>query len=219
VALQILDEMSSSGDVSRAALTRLRASVTEERESLRQNMLQQVEASKVDKLRKRAIAAVRKHADEPRTSATDAKRIAAVRERSALRAERLVLTIENAAGLYLPDRLHQVRIAVKKLRYALEMASVVGRSRTQAQLRTLKKAQDLLGRMHDLEVLIAHTRAVQGSSRAPSLKMSGELDRFVRKLENECRQLHGRYISMRTPLLTLCERVIDARSRRSASAA
>ena len=84
---------------------------------------------------------------------------------------------------------------------------------------TLKKAQDLLGRMHDLEVLIAHTRSVQGSSRAPSLKMSGELDRFVRKLENECRQLHGRYISMRTPLLTLCERVIDARSRRSASAA
>ena len=29
--------------------------------------------------------------------------------------------IENAAGIYLPDRLHEVRIAVKKLRYAIEL--------------------------------------------------------------------------------------------------
>ena len=43
------------------------------------------------------------------------------RERAARRAQRLGAAIENAAGLYLPDRLHQVRIAVKKLRYTLEL--------------------------------------------------------------------------------------------------
>jgi CHAD domain-containing protein len=219
VALQILDEMSASDDVPRAALTRLRDAVSEEREVRRHEMLRYVEESKVDKLRKRAMSAARKHSNRARSKAADPKRAIVVRERSARRAERLVATIESAAGLYLPDRLHDVRIAVKKLRYALEIAGTVGRTRTQAQVRTLKKAQDLLGRMHDLEVLIARTRDVQGSSSAPTLKLSGQLDRFVRKLENECRQLHGRYIAMRAPLLTLCEQVIDARSRRPASAA
>ena len=37
--------------------------------------------------------------------------------------------IENAGGIYLPDRLHQVRIAVKKLRYVLEIAREMSRSR------------------------------------------------------------------------------------------
>jgi CHAD domain-containing protein len=219
VAVQILDEIAESGEIARPAVTRLRLAVVEERETLRREMLRCVGEPKIEKLRKQAIAAARKESRPARAAANDVARIAATRQRAAARAERVMLTVENAAGLYLPDRLHEVRISIKKLRYALEIAGTVGRSRAQAQIRTLKKAQDLLGRMHDLEVLIARTRAVQGSSSAPSLKMSGQLDRLVRRLENECRQLHGRYIAMRQPLLTLCEHVVDARSRRSASAA
>jgi CHAD domain-containing protein len=219
VAVQLLDEIGESGEIARPAVTRLRLAVIEERETLRREMLRCVDESKIDKLRKQAIAAARKQSRPARTAANDAARIAATRERAAARAERVMLTIENAAGLYLPDRLHEVRIAIKKLRYALEIVGTLGRSRSQAQIRTLKNAQDLLGRMHDLEILIARTRAVQGSSSAPSLKMSGQLDRLVRRLENECRQLHGRYIAMRQPLLTLCEQVVDARGRRPASAA
>jgi hypothetical protein len=65
---------------------------------------------------------------------------------------------------------------------------------------TLKRAQDLLGRIHDLEVLIARTRAIQGSSNAPTLRVSADMDLLVRRLETECRRLHGRYIAMRAPL-------------------
>ena len=102
----------------------------------------------------------------------DPKRVAAAQARAARRAVRLREAIENAAGLYLPDRLHEVRIAVKKLRYAMEVSRELSGSRATARIRTLKEAQDLLGRMHDHEVLIARVRGVQGS-KAPNLRLSG----------------------------------------------
>jgi hypothetical protein len=62
--------------------------------------------------------------------------------------------------------------------------------------------------MHDFEVLIARTRAVQGSGKATSLQLSADLDRLVRRLETECRRLHGHYIAMRPKLIGICDRVI-----------
>jgi CHAD domain-containing protein len=134
-----------------------------------------------------------------------------VRRRTARRARRLVAAIEAAAALYLPDRLHDVRIAAKKLRYTLELDR---RGRHVARLRTLKKVQDLLGRMHDLEVLIARTRGIQSSPAASTLKVSADLDRLVRRLETECRQLHGHYMAARPALLALCDRLIAAARQR-----
>jgi len=216
VALQILDELSESGDMPRAAVTRLRQAVRAERQALHDEMLRRVEGVDVEKLRKRALAAARKTALKAR-SAGPAGDVAA-RTRAVRRAEALRAAIESAAALYLPDRLHDVRIAVKKLRYALEVSGTMSRSRAQGRLRTLKKAQDLLGRMHDLEVLIARTRGVQGSRRAPSLELSGDLDRIVRHLENECRQLHAHYITLRKTLLDVCDQVMATRTRRAAAA-
>jgi CHAD domain-containing protein len=136
------------------------------------------------------------------------------------RAERLRITIENAAAIYLPDRLHEVRIVAKKLRYSLEILRDLSASRAIARILMLKRAQDLLGRIHDLEVLIARTRAIQGSPNAPTLRVSADMDLLVRRLETECRRLHGRYIAMRAPLLAICDHVTSARtSRRRASAA
>ena len=115
--------------------------------------------------------------------------------------------------MYLPDRLHEVRIAVKKLRYAMEVARELSGSRATARIEALKRMQDLLGRMHDLEVLIARTRAIQGSPGAPDLRVSGALDTLVRRLETECRQLHGRYITSRKSLLAICDHVTAADPR------
>jgi CHAD domain-containing protein len=151
----------------------------------------------------------------------DPHRIQVARQRAARRAQRLHAAIENAASIYLPDRLHQVRIAVKKLRYAMEIAQDLSRSRATARLLALKRAQDLLGRMHDLEVLIARTRAVQGSPTASSLRLSADLDEVVRRLETECRQLHGHYIAQRRTLLAIGDHVIaqaNARPRRTRAA-
>lgn len=218
VALQILDELDTSGDVPRSAIVRLRQAVLSERQSLHGDMVRRVARCDLDKLRKRAIAAARK-TESKKAPARNPKQITAARERAARRAEALRGAIKTAAGLYLPDRLHEVRIAVKKLRYAIELSDVVSRARASARLKTLKKAQDLLGRMHDLEVLIARTRGVQGSSSAPTLKLSGELDLVVRRLEHECRQLHGHYIAQRKALLRVCDQSIAARTRASQKAA
>lgn len=208
VALQILDEIEKSGETSRAALTRLRQAVSRERQLLAADMKKRLEHCDLDKLRKRALGAARLR--QARPARRDPKRLARAQQRAAQRAERLRTAIENAGSIYLPDRLHDVRIAVKKLRYAMELVRELSGSRATAKLRTLKDTQDLLGRIRDLEVLIARTRAVQGAQGAPTLKLSAELDRLVRRFETECRRLHGHYASSRQSLLSICEHVVNA---------
>ena len=208
VALQMLEELSGAGDVPPAAVAKLRQLLGQERQRLYADMSTEVDRVDVDKLRRRAVAAARK-AHRGRAS-RDPKRLAAARERAARRAQRLRAAIDNAAGLYLPDRLHEVRIAVKKLRYALELVRELSGSRAVARIATLKQAQDLLGRMHDLEVLIGRVRAMQGSSSAANLRLSAGLDRLVRRLETECRRLHGHYMVLRKKLMMVCEHTLTA---------
>jgi len=226
VALETLDALTADGDAPRGAIAKLRQVVRQERQRLHVKMCSRVVRVDLDKLRRRAAAAARKgHAQAVRGRMHDPKRVAGARLRAARRAVRLREAIENAAGIYLPDRLHAVRIAVKKLRYAMEVSRELSGSRGNARIRTLKDAQDLLGRMHDHEVLIARVRAVQGSSAAPNLRVSADLDRLVRRLETECRQIHGQYMALRRKVLTICdhtatvpETAAGAAARRSSAA-
>lgn len=208
VSLLILDELENTPEVPRTAIERLRASIAEERRRLQEHVRERIDDFDIQKVRKRAIAAARKGVDEK--TSRDAEAVAWARERTTRRARRLGAAIEHAAGLYLPDRLHDVRIAIKKLRYTLELEP--GRPRNGA-LRTLRRMQDLLGRMHDLEVLIARTRSIQSSPGASTLKLSADLDRLVRRLETECRQLHGHYMAARPKLIAVCDRLMKAGER------
>jgi CHAD domain-containing protein len=219
VALQVLDGLESSRQVPAPAITRLRRVIAGERQRLHTEMVRQLDRCDLRKLGKRALAVACKHPAPAAGRRADPERISDGRRRAARRAERLRAAIENAAGLYLPDRLHEVRIAVKQLRYAMELVREVTGSRATVRIRQLKEAQDLLGRMHDLEVLIARTRGVQGSANAPDLKLSAHLDRLVRVLETECRQLHGHYMVLRKALLTICEQTISQAKRNTTRAA
>jgi CHAD domain-containing protein len=97
--------------------------------------------------------------------------------------------------MYAPERLHQVRIAAKKLRYGLEIASGVGVRAAAARVRRLKQLQDLLGRMHDLQVLQGHVASVHAEF-APGSGVSHQgLDALSQHIEGECRHLHGRYLA------------------------
>jgi CHAD domain-containing protein len=222
VALLMLDELEGSGDVPRPAIHRLRAAIGDERRQLHSELQRRLEDFDLDKLRTRAVSAARRQEDRAPWRPRNPRRAAKANERARRRAERLALSIERAAGLYVPDRLHEVRIAAKKLRYMLELQQNFSGSRATTRIRTLKAAQDLLGRMHDLEVLIARARAVQSSPGASNLKVSADLDRLVRRVETECRQLHGHYVASRRDLLSLCSRVIargDGRGHARTSAA
>jgi CHAD domain-containing protein len=202
--------------------------MTAERRALHAAAVKVIDHGDFERLRDKLAAKERTGAAGRRSAPAAGRRESAAFRRVFRRAEHLRGAMENAAGIYLPDRLHEVRIAVKKLRYAIEVARQIGgtrasRSRTPSrslrsvngQLAALKRAQDLLGRMHDLEVLIARTRAVQASPQPPNLRVSGDLDQLVRRLETECRLLHGRYMAQRAQLVEICDR-IDARAARAA---
>jgi CHAD domain-containing protein len=212
VALQILDQLEGTPDVPPAAVSCLRQEIARERAALQGPLHAAIERANLKKLERRAMAAAQDGGRQP--SPAGPRQADTSRTRAARRAERLRAAIESASALYLPERLHDVRIAVKKLRYALEVTTGAGGARGQARIRTLKRAQDLLGRLHDLEVLVTRIRAVQGAESAPSLKLSGELDRLVRRLETECRQLHAHYIGLRKALLAICDQVAARRARR-----
>ena len=115
--------------------------------------------------------------------------------------------MDEAGTVYLPDRLHAVRIALKKFRYALEIASEMSGSTNRSELRTLKRAQDLLGRLHDLQMLINHARQAQASLAPPNVMTWRGLEGLVDVLEDDCRRLHARYMSERDGLITLCARL------------
>jgi CHAD domain-containing protein len=230
VVLEMLDELDAARSVPPGAVEVLRQIITNERRTLHAEAVKVIDACDLARLRKRAVAAVhhgpaRHGARGPR----DPVQMAAMWRRAAKRAERLRAAIDSAAGIYLPDRLHAVRIAVKKLRYSLELVQQFGGARSgrgtgartatprslRGQIAALKRAQDLLGRMHDFEILIARTRGVQSSPSATSLRLLGELDRLVRSLEIECRQMHGHYMAGRSDLLDICARVAAAAQRAS----
>jgi CHAD domain-containing protein len=218
VALLNLDELAAGATVETDGIDLLKATIQEERQRLYADMVAQLARIDLDKFERKALAAARRLGD-PEWQQTDPRQMRSVIRRASRRALSLQGAMENAGGIYLPDRLHQVRIAVKKLRYTLEIAKEMSRSRASARLRLLKSVQDLLGRMHDLEVLIMRVRALQGSDRAPTLKVSANLDRLVRRVETECRQLHVRYMGYKKKLLELCDYVTSADDRRAASAA
>jgi CHAD domain-containing protein len=131
----------------------------------------------------------------------------ALEARIAQRAERLRSAIDTAGALYAPEHLHRVRIALKKLRYASELLNENRRERSLPDLRPLKRVQDLLGRLHDMEVLLARSRAAQATLSPPDLTEWRESARFVRAVEDECRRLHAGYMRDRSELIAIADRV------------
>ena len=213
VALEMLERLTTGAEAPRGAIARLRQVVREERQRMHTEMCTRVARIDITRLRRRAASAAAKGSGGSRR---DPGRVADAQLRAARRAVRLREAIESAAGLYLPDRLHEVRIAVKKLRYAMEVARELSGSRATARIRTLKAAQDLLGHMHDHEVLIARVRGIQSST--PNLRLSGDLDTLVRRLEAEARQAHGQYMALRKKLLAIADATAMPRARHAPAA-
>ena len=216
VALQMLDELTRTSGVPAAAVTCLRRAIADERRALQRETTKRIDQYDMDRLQRKALQALERKGERRDHPLDRQAKVTAARRRAARRAARVEAAVDAAGAMYLPDRLHQVRIAVKKLRYAMEIARDLSGSRAEARIRSLKRMQDLLGRMHDLEVLIARTRGLQAAA-VRDLRLSSDLDQLVRRLETEARQLHGHYIAQRRVLLDLCTRVVAAAEPRKAA--
>ncbi|MBI3265046.1 MAG: CHAD domain-containing protein [Acidobacteria bacterium] len=118
------------------------------------------------------------------------------------RAARLEEAIEAAGSLYEVERLHEARIAVKKLRYSLELVQELRLGRVAPDLRRLKGAQNLLGSLHDLEVLAGHARSLDAKAPpGPGRRV------LVGVLEEELRHHHARFLRGRDALSGVIARV------------
>ncbi len=135
------------------------------------------------------------------------------------RATKLRAALERAGVMYWPERLHKVRIAVKKLRYAVELSLDASLSGTKADALALKRSQDLLGRLHDLQTLIDYIRRLPVSIELSDSSSRHESDALFGSLENDCRRLHGRYVRGRSAMVAMCDRLVApvAVSRRGAA--
>jgi CHAD domain-containing protein len=191
VTLHLIDEVGEWPAVPGPALAQVRAQVIEERERRRAVMLERLEHVDVDKLGRR-LHAVRQALIAPPTQ-HNWRGVLALR--IARRARRLEKAIDEAGQIYAPEGLHRVRIAAKKLRYAVEIADESGAAPCAATVRVIRRVQDTLGRLHDLQVLQHHIAAVGAAPSRRRTAPDAGLAVLSRLIEDECRHLHGRYVS------------------------
>lgn len=188
VALGILDEAARRPGIPRAALEDVRVHVVAERDRGRARTEERLGRINRGKLARRieALGAAAAGPEVPDWREALASRITR-------RATRLGAAIDAAGRIYAPERLHDVRIAAKKLRYALELAADVRIGGVRPLVEILKRAQDTLGRLHDLQIIQGHVAAVQASAPARVGAHDGGLDVIADVLEEDCRHLHARY--------------------------
>ena len=115
------------------------------------------------------------------------------------RATRVNDAVDRATAVYMPNRSHSARIALKKLRYLIEVAAVTG-VMADAMLEDLRSAQEALGDLHDMTVLgrlIDETQFpgdVVEESRALAAVVASEVSR-----------LHAKYVRHRDDIRRACD--------------
>ncbi len=219
VLLLLIDEWHDSRRARRGSLARVAATVAKQRHDARKRLASHLPIADMRRL-------IRKLGrDIEALASADAKEARggqhawrwALDARITSRAAKLRTAIADAGSLYLTERLHDVRIALKKLRYGVELFAEANGVDRGADTRVLKRGQEILGRMHDVQVLIDRVREAQASLSPPNLQAWRDLDLLVVSLEDDCRRLHARYMRQREAIVAVADRLDarDARARRA----
>jgi CHAD domain-containing protein len=206
VALGILDEVQRAYPDLAEVVTAARAGVEEDRRARRDEMAGQLGDVQAEAL-VADLASLEEHVGQEPASA----RAASLRRRLDRRLDRLDAAIEAAGALYAFDRLHMVRIAIKQLRYTLELTHELGGVPTRRLVTRLKQFQDLLGRQHDLEVVAGYVRRLGGTGQG---RFASDVQRVLRVLERETRELHAEYlagVNLLVDVIARCRGDIDRR--------
>jgi CHAD domain-containing protein len=122
------------------------------------------------------------------------------------RAQTFADRLQELGPLYVPGRLHAVRIAAKKLRYSLEADRNIRRAAVTRDIRALEAIQEHLGHLHDLQILQDRLHAGMrdaGVDRAERAR----LQRMRADIEGECRALHSQVLARAERWMRLADRV------------
>lgn len=207
VALGLVDELTADRLTGEAAVVRLRQHLDDLRSGARRRMIAELDRGQALKLGRRLHAVVGSLSD--RTTGAWAQ---ALSVRMDAQARRLREKVDAVGVLYVPDRVHAVRIAAKKLRYTFELAADAGVTRRRVPARRLKAVQDTLGRLHDIEVLtlLMHEFPLPG----PLMPLwVHDVEQLRQRLEAECRRLHSGFLGQRRELLQAASAAVVTATR------
>ncbi len=207
VGIELLDELTRDGRTPEDAAVRMRQHLDDLRSDARRRMVSDLEQVHATKLGRRLSAV----GAELRGSTTGAW-TRTLSSRMSARASQLTDAVAAAGVLYVPDRLHAVRIAAKKLRYGFELAAEARATRRRAPAQRLKAVQETLGRLHDIEVLtrLIHEMPLLAS---PWPRWVTHVDDLRYRLEAECRRLHSEFIGQRRQLTQATAAAVETATR------
>jgi hypothetical protein len=137
----------------------------------------------------------------------------ALRQRIEDRAMAVSQAVEHATGIYFPNRAHNARVAIKKLRYAVEVAADTGVWHPVRMLKDLRRIQSTLGTIHDAQVLKDALEELAGPDAPPA-----GVAALRQTLDDEIARHHTEYVSRRERLFSLCDacqRLVRSRRRPS----
>lgn len=208
VTLGVLETTAAECPEAAASLLVLANDLQVERDERRQEMLGSLEHVDTDRLVSKVAARVGRDAGRP-GGATQSVSRAVLAVRVVRRVRKLQQAMTAAGALYAPEPLHAVRVATKKLRYALELAYDLRLLSSRRPLRQLERNQDTLGRLHDLQVLGERLTLAQTLLPASECVGAADLSQVSGALDDKCRQLHGAYVAGRDALMAAVEEALD----------
>lgn len=196
-ALRLVGDIEGRSPSTAPAAAVLRARLLPEQLRQRRRLIKALEAADVDGLEqlreavRHEISRARRHrwgrnGSSPRLAAAIAEG-----------AETLEQRIDHASGVYFPNRAHKVRVAIKKLRYAVELLDEHEQIRKRS-VRVLRRAQDALGQVHDRELLLQRLMSLAEDEDIPAAR------KLASVLDGESRSIFESYRAMRRSLLAAC---------------
>lgn len=177
----------------RAALVAAVERLSLRRDHRHERMVERLQALNVPRLEKRLARVLEKVEALP-----DRSWRRALATRLAQRATGLRDALADSGALYVPDRLHRVRIAAKKLRYSLEIAAEAGVRDAARLALVVRRAQVTLGDLQDRHVLLREVH--EAAAEATDAPVQQSLVGLATVLEGECRRIHGEFLAHREPL-------------------
>ena len=155
VALDRLADLEGRLPLSARALALLRLTLTERQGRERRRLIKTIEELPLDSMS-------RLRATRPRLTLRRDPRRGVLEQHLVEQAAHLRDAIDRASGVYFPNRAHQVRVDAKKMRYLLELLPT--RAQPAGALKRLRRAQEVLGEIHDRQALMDLVEDVKSTS-------------------------------------------------------
>jgi CHAD domain-containing protein len=206
VLVNLVAELQDSGQFDSKTLRMIGNAIAKAYADARERLFERLPVDGIERLARKLAKVARDLRDDKPSRAWQW----AIDARVNRRAANVLRALDAAGSMYMQERLHDIRIALKKFRYALEIACEAAGVKPSPDIKALKRHQDTLGRLHDLQILIDRIRGIQPTVTPADLTMWRRIDAVISSLEDECRRLHAKFLHQQGEIRAICERVSRA---------